>query len=249
MQTITIPRRFRGPPNSSNGGYVCGMLARQIAGAAEVTLRAPPPLETELDLVEAETGQWELRQGTATIAICRAVTLDLDRLERATLPEAVEAETRTVKPHEHKLPMCFVCGPDRAPGDGMRLFAGPLARQQASAVLAVSWTPDASLAASDGLVAPEFVWSALDCPSGYASNYDPETSKFGSSPILLGRLSVRIDARPRAGERCVVTSWKTGAEGRRLIAEAALFGEDQNLLAVGRATWVIVDRQVQLGNK
>ena len=40
MQTMTIPRRFRGPPNSGNGGYVCGMLARQIAGAAEVTLRA-----------------------------------------------------------------------------------------------------------------------------------------------------------------------------------------------------------------
>ena len=44
MQTLTIPRRFRGPPNSGNGGYVCGMLVRQIAGAAEVTLRAPPPL-------------------------------------------------------------------------------------------------------------------------------------------------------------------------------------------------------------
>ena len=62
MQTMTIPRRFRGPPNSGNGGYVCGMLARQIAGAAEVTLRAPPPLETELDLVEVGTGVWELRQ-------------------------------------------------------------------------------------------------------------------------------------------------------------------------------------------
>lgn len=117
MQTMTIPRRFRGPPNSGNGGYVCGMLARRIAGAAEVTLRAPPPLETELDLVEVGTGVWELRQGTATIAIGQAVTLDLSRLERATYAEAVEAEKRTpIKPHEHLLPMCFVCGPDRAPG-------------------------------------------------------------------------------------------------------------------------------------
>lgn len=24
MSTMTIPRRFRGPPNSGNGGYVCG---------------------------------------------------------------------------------------------------------------------------------------------------------------------------------------------------------------------------------
>jgi hypothetical protein len=250
MQTMTIPRRFRGPPKSGNGGYVCGVLARQIAGAAEVTLRAPPPLETELDLVEVETGLWELRQGTATIAIGKAVTLDLSRLERATYDEAVEAEKRTpIKPHEHLLPMCFVCGPDRAPGDGLRLFAGPRVRQQHSGVFAVPWVPDASLAADDGLVAPEFVWSALDCPTGYVSNYDLETGIFSGAPILLGRLSVRVDERPRPGERCVVTSWKAGGEGRRLIAEAALFGEEENLLAVGRAVWIVVNRQVQLGNK
>jgi hypothetical protein len=248
MQTLTIPRRFRGPPNSGNGGYVCGMLARQIAGAAEVTLRAPPPLETELDLVEVGTEVWELRQGTATTAIARAVTLDLSRLERATYAEAVEAAKRTpVKPHEHLLPMCFVCGPDRAPGDGLRLFAGPLLRQDARGVFAVPWTPDASLAAADGLVAPEFVWSALDCPTGYVSQHDSETGNFNVLPILLGRLSVRIEERPRPGERCVVTSWKTGSEGRRLIAEAALFGEEEKLLAVGRAVWIVVDRQVQLG--
>ena len=248
METMTIPRRFRGPPNSGNGGYVCGVLARQIAGAAEVTLRAPPPLETKLDLVEVGTESWELRQGTALIAIGRAVTLDLGRLERATYAEALEAKTRTpIKPHEHLLPMCFVCGPDRAPGDGLRLFAGPLIRRHANAAFAVPWIPDASLAAADGLVASEFVWSALDCPTGYVAQCDPETGNYEVLPILLGRLSVRIDGRPRPGERCVVTSWKTGSEGRRLVAEAALFGEKENLLAVGRAIWVVVDRHVQLG--
>lgn len=246
MQTLTIPYRFRGPPNSGNGGYVCGALARWIEGAAEVTLRAPPPLETALDLVEVEPAVWEMRQGTATIAIGRPVTLEVSRLERATYAEAVEAEKRTpVKPHEHLLPMCFVCGPDRAPDDGLRLFAGPRARAHSSGVFAVPWIPHASLAAADGLVAPEFIWSALDCPTGYVSKHDASSNL----PILLGRLSVRIDGRPRPGERCVVTSWKTGGEGRRLIAEAALFGEDENLLAVGRAVWIIVERQVQLGNK
>jgi hypothetical protein len=97
------------------------------------------------------------------------------------------------------------------------------------------------------LVAPEFVWSALDCPTGYVSQHDSETGNFNVLPILLGRLSVRIEGRPRPGERCVVTSWKTGCEGRRLIAEAALFGEEEELLAVGRAIWIVVDRQVQLG--
>jgi hypothetical protein len=239
MQTMTIARRFRGPPNSGNGGYVCGMLAR--------TLRAPPPLETELSVVEVGAGRWELRQDTATIAIGRATTLDLNQPERATYAEAVEAEKRTpIKPHQHPLPMCFVCGPDRAPGDGLRLFAGPLARRDA-VVFAVPWTPDPSLAAIDGLVAPEFVWSALDCPSGYICQFDRETGGFNGLPILLGTLSARIEGRPRPGERCVVTSWQTGSEGRRLIANAALFGEEENLLAVGRAVWVVVDRQVQIG--
>jgi len=192
-------------------------------------------------------GQWELRQVAATLAIGRAITLDVSRLERATYSEAVEAERRTpIKPHQHLLPMCFVCGPDRAQGDGLRLFAGPLARQDA-VVFAVPWIPDPSLAAVDGLVAPEFVWSVLDCPTGYAWLFDPETRGFNGLPILLGTLSARIEGRPRPGERCVVTSWRTGSEGRRLMAEAALYGEEENLLAVGRAVWIIVDRQVQLG--
>ena len=244
MQTMTIARRFRGPPNSGNGGYVCGMLARHIPGAAEVVLRTPPPLETELSVVEVEAGQWELRQGAAIIAIGRATALEMNRPERATYAEAVEAEKHT--PIKSLLPMCFVCGPDRAPGDGLRLFAGPLARREA-VVFAVPWTPDPSLAATDGLVAPEFVWSALDCPTGYVCQFDRETRGFSGLPILLGTLSARIEGRPRPGERCVVTSWQTGSEGRRLIAEAALFGEEQNLLAVGRAVWIVVDRQVLLG--
>jgi hypothetical protein len=79
--------------------------------------------------------------------------------------------------------------------------------------------------------------------------YDRVTRGFDVTPILLGTLSVRIKGRPRPGERCVVTSWHTGKEGRRLVAEGAHFGGEENLLAVGRAVWVwiIVDRQVQLG--
>ena len=198
MQTLTIARRFCGPPNSGNGGYVCGMLARHIPGPAEVVLRAPPPLETEFDVVEVEAGRWALRQGTATIAIGRSTKLDTNRLERATYDEAVEAEKHT--PIKSQLPMCFVCGPDRAAGDGLRLFAGPLARRD-DVVFAVPWIPDLSLAAADGLVAPEFVWSALDCPTGYVCQFDRETRGFTGVPILLGTLSARITGdRVRASD-------------------------------------------------
>jgi hypothetical protein len=250
MASIIIDKRYCGPPNSGNGGYVCGRLARHIPGGAEITLRAPPPLEKPLDVVAMDDGQWQLRDGAAVVATGKAASVELARLEKASFDEASAAELLTpVKPHEHLLPTCFVCGPARRPGDGLRIFAGPRARQtrDASPVLAATWTPDQTLAADDGLVAPEFLWSALDCPSGYAVTYDPESGGWDRMPILLGRMAARVEARPRPGERCVITTWETGRDGRKRMAETAAYGEAGGLLAVARATWIVVDRQVQLG--
>jgi hypothetical protein len=184
------------------------------------------------------------------VATGRPASVELTRLEKASFDEAYAAELLTpVKPHEHLLPTCFVCGPARAKGDGLRIFAGPLVRQSrnASAVLAATWTPDPTLAAEDGFVAPEFLWSALDCPTGYASAYHGESSSFDQTPILLGRMSARIETRPRPGERCVIAAWEVGRDGRKRVAEAAAYGEGGALLAVARSTWIAVDRQVQLG--
>ena len=145
MTSIIIDKRYCGPPNSGNGGYVCGRLARHIPGGAEVTLRIPPPLEKPLDVVATDDGLWELRDGATVVATGRPASVELARLERASFDEACAAELLTpVKPHEHLLPTCFVCGPARAQGDGLRIFAGPLVRQSrnASAVLAATWTPD-----------------------------------------------------------------------------------------------------------
>lgn len=248
MTWIIIDKRYCGPPNSGNGGYVCGRLARHIPGAAEVTLRAPPPLDRPLDAVATDDGTWELRDGAKLVATGRPTNVELARLEKASFEEARAAELRTpVKPHEHPLPTCFVCGPARAKGDGLRIFAGPLGRDVRNAVLAASWIPDPNLAAEDGLVASEFLWSALDCPTGYACNYNQESDSFDQAPLLLGRMSARIEARPRPGDRCVITAWPTGRDGRKRTAEAAVHDENGRLLAVARATWIAVEREVQLG--
>ncbi len=249
MTSVIIDKRYCGPPNSGNGGYVCGRLARHISGGAEVTLRAPPPLDRMLGVV-ATDGLWELRDGATLVATGRPASLELAHLETASFDEASAAELLTpIKPHEHPLPTCFVCGPARELGDGLRIFPGPLARQSrhAASVYAATWTPDPTLAADDGLVAPEFLWSALDCPTGYASSHDSESGSFDRTPILLGRMSARIETRPRPGERCVITAWAAGRDGRKRVAEAAAYGETGTLLAVARATWIAVDREVQLG--
>ncbi len=83
MTSIMIDRRFCGPPNSGNGGYVCGRLARHIPGGAEVTLRAPPPLDKPLDVVAPDDGAWELRDGASVVATGRAARVELKRLEKA----------------------------------------------------------------------------------------------------------------------------------------------------------------------
>ncbi len=50
--TITIADRFRGPPQSGNGGYVAGVAAGLLNtdGPVEVTLRSPIPLDAPLTI-------------------------------------------------------------------------------------------------------------------------------------------------------------------------------------------------------
>jgi hypothetical protein len=249
MQSIVIDKRFQGPPNSGNGGYVCGVVARYIEGSAEITLRAPPPLDRPLDVLLGEDGAVELREKETLLAIGRrAGSLDVGAIPAVTFPEAEEATGRTtLNEHTHPLPMCFGCGIGRAHGDGLRIIPGPLGkRHEKPAALASSWIPHANFAADDGLVAAEFVWSALDCPTGFAAGAARHLGMAGGESMLLGRMSARIDHRPRPGDRCVVMAWPTGRDGRKLFADGAMLGPGGKLMAVTRTTWVLVDRAVVL---
>ena len=70
-ETISIERRFRGPPTSGHGGYVGGLLASYLDDAAiEVTLKAPVRLDTSLET--KVHGTVELCSDGQLIAFARA---------------------------------------------------------------------------------------------------------------------------------------------------------------------------------
>lgn len=233
---ITIPRRYCGPPTSGNGGYSCGMVAAFIDGPAEVTLRAPPPLDTPLT-VERVGADVHLRHDGRDIAHGRAQPLDLEIPAPPAWNEAVVAGRRYNGLRDHAYGTCFVCGPERAAGDGMRIFCGPWR----DGMVAGTWTPEASLAGKNGEVAPEFVWSAIDCPGSWSviGRDDPDAPvRAVPSSMLLGRLAGRIDRLPRVDEPCTVIGWCLGVDGRKYHVGTAVHDRGGALIAASRATWL-----------
>jgi hypothetical protein len=251
MRPIVIDKRFCGPPNSANGGYVCGLLAAHIDGNAEVILLAPPPLGQRLDIAAGEYGV-ELRKEETILAMGRSVRIDVPEVPIVNFSEAQDAVRRS--PYDdsrHPLPMCFVCGPARLRGDGLRVRSGPLPPRpdRKTGIFAAPWVPYCNLASADGTVAGEFVWAALDCPTGYAGLGARHLGMTGAETILLGRMSARIERRPNPGDRCIIVAWSTGRDGRKLFASSALLSSDGEFLATAQATWILVDRRVQLGER
>jgi hypothetical protein len=233
--TLTIDPRFNGPPDSGNGGYTCGRLARFVdAEAAEVTLRLPPPIGRALSVEPGGDGV-VLRDGDAVVAEARTTELAAEAPPSVDAAEAegAAADSPFLAADVHPFPTCFVCGPRRTPGDGLCIYAGPVAERD---VFAAPWTPDPSLAGNDGLLPTEIVWAALDCPTSapVANDWSAE----GALPIVLARLAVRVLQPVLAGEPHTIISWPVEFDGRKRHAGAALHDAEGDLLAVARALWI-----------
>jgi hypothetical protein len=229
-EQVIIDPRFRGPPDSGHGGYVCGVVAGLIDATAEITLRRPPPLGRPLDVQRLDGGRVALRDRETVIAEGVPASVEVDVPEPVSLRDADAASKSYVGFRQHTFPSCFGCGPQRAEGDGIRIFPGWVEGRN---IVAAPWTPHASLADTDGSVRLEIVWASLDCPGGWALLGEPP-----DEPILLGRLAARLLAPVRGGEPCVVIGWPMGREGRKLYSGTALFSANGEPRAVARATWV-----------
>ncbi len=238
---VRFAGRFQGPPGAANGGFACGTLAALLDGAAEVTLRRPVPLERPL-LPRTDDGIVFLEDEGRPCAEARAPATPVGwRAPRPPTPaEARAAAGRAAYYDDPVFPGCFVCGPDRAPGDGLRIFPGPVPGRE---VWAAPWSPDPSVGGPDGLVPEEVVWAALDCPGGVAvADAVAEARVTPTEGMLLGRMTAELAGPVRIGAAYRVVAWLLERDGRKHTAGSALFGPDDQLLAVARAVWITVPR-------
>ena len=225
---ITVNQRFCGPPDSGNGGYVCGLLGGRYPGAAEVTLRSPPPLGRPMRVLGDIGSGFRLLDGEQVVAEACAAQLELRVPALPDWPSVKAAGQRYAGFQKHLFPGCFVCGPRREPGDGLRVFAGQVAGTD---ILAAPWTPGPELADENGRVRPEFIWASLDCPGYFAV-------AASAQPMLLGRLTLECERELHSGTDCSVLAWTLGQDGRKYYAGTALFDREGRRIARAKAVWV-----------
>jgi hypothetical protein len=228
MPAFSVPARFCGPPGTANGGYFAGRLSSFANQTMRVRLRAPIPLDTQLQVVERDNGRLELNGVNGLLAYAEPDTLQMEIPVAPDYVDAITDSRRFIAFEHHFYPNCFVCGTARARGDGMRIFAGPNATKT---MVAAPWVPDETLAGGDGKIAPEFMWAALDCPGYFAARED-------AVPMLLGEFTAHVDRRVHVDETCVVIGWRIAVDGRKYEVGTALFDEDGELCGRARALWI-----------
>jgi hypothetical protein len=232
-QELLVDRRFRGPSDSANGGYACGLVAGLIdpLGPVEATLRVPPPLDRPFQPREGED-QAELWDGETLVAEARAVDgIDLELPSPPSLEEAAEAGRHCPWADEHPYPECFACGPHREAPEGLHCLGGPV---EGAKMIADVWTVDESHGGEGEAADPRIVWAALDCPTANGTlHFHP-----AEGLVLLGRLTAQIDRLPAVGEKLVATGWPVGRDGRKHFGGSALFDESGEPVAKALGLWI-----------
>lgn len=222
MSALVVPARFRGPARSGNGGWSAGALAA-LAPWPTVTIRlsAPPPLDAPMVVEQAGAALVAAHDGREVL---RATEADHEPEPVAAVPldQARDAEARYPGLVGHPFPTCFVCGTGREPGDGLRIFPGPVGAGRSAA----TWTPTET--------STEIAWAAMDCPGAWAADV-------GERLMVLGTMTARVDRLPQVGAEHVVVGEVRGQEGRRSLTATTLYDAAGGLVGTAEHVWIAVD--------
>ena len=248
MTEILVPRRFCGPPSSGNGGWSAGALAAVTVDRADhadpwpaitVALHQPPPLDTELP-VSTDDGWTVATYDGGPVARARVADHELAEVPPVPLADAQAATSGYRGFISHPFPSCFTCGTGRDEGDGLRIFPGDLPGDDQSRV-AAPWTPHPSVAEdwhayheSDRDASLPVTWAALDCVGGWSTDIEERA-------MVLGTITLRLDALPRIGEEHVLVGTARGREGRKTYTAATLYDSAGAVVATAEHVWITVD--------
>lgn len=229
MTSVVIDPVHRGPTSSGNGGWTAGVLAAHVPGdgPVTVTLRRPPPLARPLQ-VRLVDERALLLDGSELVAEAEPAGSVPEPVAPVGAVEAQAAESRYAGLSAHPFPQCFVCGTERAEGDGLGLRPGPVAPGRT----ACTWVPHPAH------VEPPHLWAALDCPGGW-------TNDLQGRPMVLGRITGVSRRLPRPGERLVVVGALLDATARKSVTATTVYDTVGSQIGseIGSAvhTWIQVD--------
>ena len=134
----------------------------------------------------------------------------------------------------HHFGTCFVCGPDRNRGDGLRIFTGATQRE---GVVAGPWLPFDDLFDEQDRLKKIYYWAAMDCPSYFAIVGQK------MKVLLLGKMACQILNPIHKGEKIIVMAWKEKEEGRKFYSGTVLYGEDGTVKSYSKNLWIALKEE------
>ncbi|MEV6728572.1 MULTISPECIES: hotdog fold domain-containing protein [unclassified Streptomyces] len=232
FETITVPAHLCGYPGVAFGGYVAGVLAaRAAAETVRVDFRRPVPTDAPVRLAPTAEGGVQLVDGELLLAAATPAEPAVEAPEPPSWEQAQAAADAYRAAPPDGMVDCFGCGLHRTPATGLRLHCGPV---PGSALVAAAWTPGPGLGGADGLLPPELVWGALDCPGNAAGRLLDDRRAGAVTAALTARLLRPVPV----GAGLVSYAWLLGSEGRKYRVGTALATAGGDLCAVGEALWV-----------
>jgi hypothetical protein len=240
---LVVASRFRGPARSGNGGYTAGALAALAPAdwtSVTVRLSQPPPLDVAMTVTRSEALLVATYDGGE---VARATRADHEPEPVPPVDAAAARAAEAAYPGlvSHPFPTCFSCGTGREPGDGLRIFPGPVEDPSGRSRVAATWTPDASEEAdwheyrdATPEVGHAVTWAALDCVGGWAAD-------IGARLMVLGTMTARLRSLPVLGEQHVVVGEPRGESGRKRMSAASLYDAGGRLVGTAEHVWIAVD--------
>ncbi len=230
---VRVGTWFQGPTGSGQGGWTAAAFERAIGAPVSVAIKAPIPLETDLE-IHRVGDTWQLAGSGATpVLIATPWVPDVPDTAPVSIEEAAEASTRFPLFEDHPVPVCFSCGLEH---DSMGVHAGELADGRWSS----AWTAPEWAAQPDGTADPGALWAAIDCcQAWFAGNAG------GRRHSVTVQIAVEIAEPIRPGETYALVAWAgdylDGWDGRKRGACGAVFAGDGRCVARSRTFWVALD--------